>query len=121
VAPTRSPLAPYTILVVQINRGSHAGLTLAGPIVLGQTDAHGQVIGFLYQFGGPRLTLVGGIFGRRVALRLVLHNGSALELSGVGQLRRVPGGLPGGLALFGSGIVSGPAKNDAGAWVTLRP
>jgi hypothetical protein len=121
VAQQTNPLAPYTTFDAAVQRGPHAGLVLSGPIVLGQTDAHGQVIGFLFQNGGPRLTVVGGIFGRRVSLRLVLHNGGAIEISGVGQLKRVTGGLPGGMALVGSGIISGPAKNDVGAWFTVKP
>jgi hypothetical protein len=114
-------LAPYWTFQATVTRGPHAGLTLSGPLVLGMTDARGQVSGLLFQQDGTTVTIVGGVFGRRVSLRFVLPTGGAVEVSGAGQLLRVAGGLPDGLALAGSGRLEGPAKSDAGTWFTMRP
>lgn len=114
-------LAPYWTLQGTVTRGPHAGFTLSGPLALGITDARGQVSGLLFQQGGPPLTVVGGVFGRFVSLRVNLPGGGAVQLFGTGQLLRVAGGLPDGLALAGSGRLEGPAKADAGSWFTVRP
>jgi hypothetical protein len=120
-APPASRLASYRVFEGAIVRGPHAGLTLEGPLVLGMTDAHGQVIGLLFERDGTRLAVVGGVFGRRVSLRISLPHGGAIEVAGVGQLQRVPGGLSDGLSLVGSGRLDGPGKSDAGTWVTVKP
>jgi hypothetical protein len=116
-------LSHYTVFGGVITHGLKKGLTIAAPIVVGPTDSRGQVIAELFPPGQHPLFAVGLVFGNRVSLRLTLANGTALEVQGVGHLVRVPGGLPGGFALVGSGILSGPGNQflSTGVWLTVRP
>lgn len=116
-------LSHYTVFEGIITHGLKKGLTVSGPIVVGPTDSRGQVIAELFPPGQHPLFAVGLVFGNRVSLRLTLANGTALEVQGVGHLVRVQGGLPGGLALVGSGILSGPGNQflSTGNWTTIRP
>jgi hypothetical protein len=118
-----SPLAPYRIFEGTVQRGPHKGFTLDGPLVLGY-NGRIQVNGFLFQQGGPRITVVGTVFAGGVNLRFVLPGKTGVAsvyVTGSGQLRGVRGGLQGGLTLVGSGNLSGPSANDFGHWVTLAP
>jgi hypothetical protein len=116
-----NPLSRYRVFEATIQRGPHAGTTFAGPLVLGVTGRI-QVFGFFYpEKGGQRVAVVGTLFGGRASLRFILPGGGALEVSGVGRLQQVPGGIPGGFSLVGSGNLSGPARNDFGSWQTVPP
>lgn len=122
-APPVDPLARYSIFQATIDRGPHAGLVLQGPLVLG-ISGRIQVNGYLFASSGQTIGVVGTVFAGGANLRFVLpgrFGTGALEVAGSGILRQVPNGLPGGMALIGSGNVSGPASNDSGHWVTLLP
>lgn len=122
-APPVDPLSRYSIVQATIDRGPHAGLVLQGPLVLG-ISGRIQVTGYLFATSGQTIGVVGTVFAGGANLRFVLpgrFGTGALEVAGSGILRQVPNGLPGGMALIGSGNVSGPASNDSGHWVTLRP
>ena len=123
-ATPRNPLANYRVFSGTITRGPAAGLTLNGPLVLG-IDGRIQVIGYLFQQGGPRVTVVGTVYGGGVSLRFVIptqKSSIAVEAVGSGQLKLVPNGLLDGLTLAGSGNLSGPDfKRDFGHWSTVAP
>lgn len=122
-APTIDPLTRYSVFQATIVRGPQAGLVLEGPLVLGYSGRI-QVMGEFFPKGGTPILVVGTVFGGGVDLRFVLpgpRGTGALEVAGAGSLRQVPNGLPDGLALIGSGNVSGPASNDVGHWIMLRP
>lgn len=117
------PLSRYSVFQATIVRGPQAGLVLQGPLVLGYSGRI-QVMGEFLPKGGKPILVVGTVFGGGVDLRFVLpgpRGTGALEVAGAGSLRQVPNGLPDGLALIGSGNVSGPNSNDFGHWVMLRP
>lgn len=116
-----NPLSVYRVFEGVITQGPRRGETFTGPIVLGSTDARGQVVGYLYQTNGTTTPVVGGIFGSSVALRFSLPHGGAVQVVGVGWLRRVPGGLPGGMALVGSGRITAPDGTLLGTWQTVKP
>jgi hypothetical protein len=123
LAARHNPLAEYRVFEATVTHGPDTGLTLRGPLVLGYSGRI-QVIGFLYQNGGPRLTVVGTVYGGGVFLRVVIpgpHGVGSVELAGSGQLQRVTKGLPDGLSLVGSGNLSGPSHNDSGHWSTIAP
>ena len=114
-------VSKYRVFEATIRRGPHAGTTFEGPLVLGVTGRI-QVFGFCYpEQGGPRVAVVGTVFGGAVALRFNLPGGGALEVSGSGRLQRVPRGIAGGLSLVGLGNVTGPARSDFGSWQTVAP
>jgi hypothetical protein len=120
----RNPLAPYRVFEGTITRGPAAGLTLNGPLVLGYSGRI-QVIGYLFEPGGTRISVFGTDFGGGVALTFIIptKTSSVRVLAfGSGQLNGVRGGLPDGLTLVGAGNLSGPdLKRDFGHWATVAP
>ncbi|MDB5352719.1 MAG: hypothetical protein JWN86_3966 [Planctomycetota bacterium] len=97
-------------------------LSVRGPIVLGLTDARGQVVGYLYPTdGSARAAVVGLVANGGVSLQITMADGRKLHAAGSGFLRRVPGGFPGYSALVGEGNLSranGPAV--FGKWETVK-
>ena len=117
--PLTDRLASYRVFVGQVRQGRDAGLTIAGRLVLGVTDGHGQVVGFLFATDGSRDTVVGLVVADQATLLLSLPDGGQVQLTGRGTLQRVRRGLPGGQGLIGAGLLRGPGRNDVGAWATL--
>jgi hypothetical protein len=121
-----NPLAHYRVFEGTITRGPAAGrVTLDGPLVLG-FGGRIQFSGYLFQQGGPVIYVFGTQTGGGVAMTFNIptthHTTERVLAFGSGQLERVPGGLPGGLTLVGSGNLQGPdLKRDTGHWKTVAP
>ena len=117
-----SPIDAYRVFHGTVPIGHGRMLHLDGPIVLGPTDARGQVIGALYLTDGSRASVVGLVFGGGVSLRITTYSGRVLHAGGSGHLGRVAGGFPGYDALFGGGNLS-PASGPfvIGKWHSSPP
>jgi hypothetical protein len=114
-------IARYPAFHGSLPTGHKRILTITGPILLGQTDARGQVIGAIYLPDGSRAGVVGLIFGNEVSLRISLPGGRVVHAGGTGTFRPVRGGVPGYDALIGGGSLS-PATGPfvQGKWRTTK-
>lgn len=101
-----SSIASYRVFHGTVPIGHGRTLHLDGPILLGPTDARGQVIGALYLADGSTASVVGLVFGGGVSLQITTYTGRVLHASGSGHLGRVQGGFRGYDSLFGGGNLS---------------
>jgi hypothetical protein len=118
-----NPLSSYLVFQGTVVSGPDAGMVIKGPLVLAE-DGRIQVVGNVFPANARPITVVGTVYGGGANLRFVLptrSSANAVEVTGNGVLVQVPRALNGGLALAGHGIMRGPANNDVGQWVTVRP
>ncbi len=114
-------ISRYRIFSGTVPEGHGKTLSIKGPILLGQTDARGQVIGAIYNANGSRDGVVGLAFAGEISLQITTPSGKTLHVAGTGELKGVSGGIPGYDALTGRGnlvIVKGPTK--FGTWTTTK-
>ena len=114
-------IARYRVFSGTVPEGHGRSFVVDGPLLLGPTDARGQVIGAIYNADGSRDGVVGLAYAGYISLQITTPGGKVLHAAGEGQLHRVPGGIFGYDALVGGGnlaTVKGPFV--LGRWTTAK-
>ena len=116
-----NPVIRYPVFHGTMPIGHGRTLTIDGPLLLGQYDARGQVVGGIYLADGSIARVVGQVYGNEVSLRISLPNGRVVHAGGTGLWKHVRGGISGYDALIGSGPLT-PATGPfvQGKWRTTK-